>query len=85
MSKRRKIGDIVTVRAGSGFWSGGPTRCVIPDTEGNRDPPPCMMCDDSACAEWSEVFGNPDAPTSDQIMLCHVSECQMQDDEPIPE
>lgn len=65
------------VRQGAGFYAGGPTVCDIPDTSGNRNPPPCMYgCGDPDCVEWADVWPLDlrHAPT-----LYHVAECEMDD------
>jgi len=72
MSKRRKIGDVVLVARGAGFWTGGPTVARTLSRCG-----PCFCggeCDDPECMEWDvERIGDGPGPE----YLRHVAECQM--------
>lgn len=76
MSKRRKIGDLVLVKAYAGFLLGGPTLCVIPDVPEHAEEKycPCFLCEEEHCREWQtlNIVGT-------NRCLYHVSECEMED------
>jgi hypothetical protein len=77
MSKRRKPGEVVRRKPGSGFvGSASPEFVRVPD-EPIEDWHPCILsCGDDDCREYEnlEVVGEHDGAT-----MCHISECQMED------
>jgi len=81
MSKRRKPGDIVRRKPGSGFLgSADPERIRIPSDVSIEDETiPCMLdCGDRECQEWAnlEVVEGEFKDSR----LYHISECEMFDD-----
>ena len=84
MSKRRKPGEIVVRRPGSGFLGDAEPRLVrVPAQPEFEDEaaPCCLSCGDDACTEWANlrIVGGP----HDGKRLCHIAECEMSD--PAPE
>jgi len=81
MSKRRKVGDVVWLRANTGFV-GESNRLpaeIMPEADGLGYP--CMMgCDDEDCREWVTLWTLPDPETGKRYPLCHVCECEMFDE-----
>ena len=78
MSKRRKPGDIVRLKANTGFV--GDSDRLPAEIMPEDDPLPCMLCDDSDCIEWTTLWTVPDPECNgDRHVLCHVSECRMID------
>lgn len=78
MSKRRKPGDIVRLLPNTGFV--GESDRLSASIQPEDNPPPCYMCDDPECVEWSNLLTVPDPDNDDiQYGLCHVSECRMLD------
>ena len=91
MTKRRKPGDIVWKRENAGFVGQPAYIRIEPEMEG-EDAPPCMICDDYDCSEWSNCTALP-GETLEEARIssgqgerlgvaCHVSECEMLDDRP---
>ena len=83
MSQRRKPGDLVRRKAGSGFLANSePTLVRIPvDADPEEETGPCLLgCGDPECQEWAnlEVIEDGYAPVRDPY-LYHISECQMED------
>lgn len=82
MSKRRKPGEVVRRIPGSGFLGAEDPKYVRVPTEPHYEDEmaPCIMgCGDDDCREWAnlEVVGGK----WDGQCLCHISECQMEDDD----
>jgi len=79
MSKRRRPGDWVWLRPYSGFVAESHRlRAQIQPEEGSS---PCFLCDDPDCREWSTLWTEEDPGTGKRYVLCHVSECQMLDEQ----
>lgn len=78
MSKRRHVGEWVWLEPNSGFV--GESNRLKAQIRPEEDPPPCFMCDDPACQEWTTLWTEPDPKHGGrQHTLCHVGECQMLD------
>ena len=80
MSKRRKIGDVVYVRAGAGFGAHDASiQWAVADTPENTDDDlfPCVLdCGDDVCVEWPTLW---QARPIGRAVKFHVSECEMFD------
>jgi len=72
-----KIGDRFAKKAGAGFIGEALPLCSIPDLAENREPEPCLVCDDVSCREYPTCY-ILDAEGNAYGALYHVSECQMQ-------
>lgn len=83
MSKKRNPGDWVWLAPNAGFV--GESNRLRAQIVGD-DWEPCYICDDKSCREWATLHTEPD-PENDgkQYALCHVSECQMFDEQQIVE
>lgn len=75
-----KIGDRFAKKEGAGFILDALPLCLIPFLEENKDPQPCLVCDDIECVEYPTCY-ILDAGGRPVAALYHVSECQM---EPVP-
>lgn len=76
MSKRRKVGDVVRTKPGSGF---GCPATVVKLIKLDPEYPwldPCPLdCGDRGCREWANV----EVVGEDNKHLFHISECEMSD------
>jgi len=78
MSIRRKPGDWVWVKAGTGFTDESNRLKVEIQDQGCS---PCFLCNDPECTEWDTLWTEPDPENSNKRhMLCHVAECEMFDE-----
>lgn len=77
MSKRRKPGDIVRRRPGSGFCAAAePSLVQIPEDE---EWLPCSLgCGDKDCREWPNLLIVEEGPHKGGYFY-HISECEMED------
>lgn len=79
MSTRRKAGDWVWLKAHAGMV--GESWRLKAEIRPEQDPPPCFLCDDPDCVEWTDLWTEPDIKSNGRrYLLCHVSECQMFDE-----
>lgn len=77
MTRRRKPGDWVRLRAGAGGC--GESRRLPAEIQAG-EPVPCPLCDDYHCDEWPTLWTAPDPLAHDRRhVLYHVSECEMED------
>jgi len=72
-----QVGSRFAKKAGAGFIGEALPLCLIPDLEENRDPEPCLVCDDVSCLEYPTCY-ILDVEGKVYGALYHVSECQMQ-------
>jgi hypothetical protein len=80
MSHRRTAGDLVWLRPYSGFVGESHRLRAEIQPEAGGDPPPCVLCSDQECREWTDLLTEPDPQHGNhRNPLCHVSECQMLD------
>jgi hypothetical protein len=81
MSNRRTAGDWVRLRSHTGFVGDSDRlRAEIQPEADGETPPPCLLCWDPNCREWTNLLTEPDPQDANRRhLLCHVSECQMLD------
>ncbi len=79
-AKRRLSGDWVWLAPNAGFV-GESNRLKAQIQPEDGDGWPCTLCGDPDCREWETLWTEPDPATGERYTLCHVSECQMFDEE----
>lgn len=77
MSARRKAGDWVWLMPNSGFV--GESHRLKAEIQPEIDPPPCFLCGDTECVEWTTLWTENNGDRG-RHTLCHVSECRMLDE-----
>jgi len=76
---KHKIGDVVRKKINAGFI-GEALTCVIPDLpENHEEPELCCLCDDPDCVCWPTLYV-VNAYGAEIGMACHVSDCEMEED-----
>lgn len=63
----------MTISIGSRVLYNGIEAVIQDSGEDEYGPDPCMICDDPKCSEWATLH------TVEGQMLCHISECQMEE------
>ena len=85
MGKQRKVGDWVWLSSHAGF-SGSSWRLKAEIQDEGDEPEQCFICNDPQCREWSNLWTEPDPQQhGERHLLCHVSECQMFDEQQVPQ
>jgi hypothetical protein len=72
-----KMGDRFAKKAGAGFLLEALPLCLIPFLDENKEPQPCLRCDDIECLEYPTCYIL--GPEGNVLgALYHVSECEME-------
>ena len=81
MSTRRKPGDWIRPKPDAGMC--GDSSRLLAQIQPETDPMHCFRdCGDRACREWATLWTEPDPESGNKRhVLCHVSECEMDDAE----
>lgn len=86
MSKRRQAGEWVRCKPNAGFVGDSNRLRAQIQPEEDKYWQPCFGlngCVDPACREWATLWTEPDPESNGEShMLCHVSECEMEDAQP---